>query len=743
MFDFAGRPGRLIVGVLLCWAGVESHQCQLPSAPSLLKPVDTSRPDTSNFPALGRHHVSAVHTEVQGPKATNKFWTNWIIAEGVHEAIFPMPYTLKWGMNTELLVSHGVPRHVYGTPEDTGPSRIRYFRTPIVGEFGLGSSEAVGEYGFTVTREGLFGVDIEVRPASAPKRKVVYPIYSGMAYVSGHYFGLTPRITSERSLARVQRVRGGVWSFVNNGQVEFRVYVLDMRGRFVDESFDFDSSGILNKPLQGGWVRMAHVLGASDVAVLDDHARAILSGCSLQVLEGGIVQYDFLNDGDAGVPVLHWAYAHHLSLLRSQGPECTRLAHGLTPSRTPSKGLMHGVVGHAWTLVVDLEQVASLGYLPEGEPHGDRAAFLRQEVEKTLEYFSKTANWQATMFKKSFYWSGKGFQKVSSVCLLAEKFLGTGHPQTQACAHILLDGFRCLYDRTSANNCVGAPLASYDSEWGGIVSREGYHEGCQADYGNACYNDHHYHYGYWVVSAATLVKLMPSQRDNHRFVGFVNALIRDTTNPSTDDRHFPQFRSFDWFDLHSWSRGVLASADGKDEESTSEELNLMYGIQLWGAAIGDGRLRSLGSTMLAFCTVTIREFFLLRRGNPHHHPDFTKNHVTGVFFQNKVDYATWFGWNEAYIHGIQMLPVTPALSLTRTADYTREVWEDVLGKLPVKLDCPWTSLVLTAGLAPLDPDRAYGLLQQMDPGHMDDGLTRVWALYWAAAHADPNRRRIV
>lgn len=733
---------KLIMITAIVWSARKSVFAKdicLPSLsePSLLTPIDTEQADRWDFPPLGRHHVSAVHTEVSGPKATNKFWTNWIIAEGMREAIYPMPYTLKWGQNTELLVSHGVPRHVYGTAQDTGPDRVRHYRTPIVGEIGLGAFENVGENSYAVTREGLFGVDIEVRAETTPNRKIVFPIYSGMAYVSGHYFGLTPKVTSERSLLGVQRVRGGVWSIVNNGRVEFRVYVLDSRGRFVDESFDFDASGTLNRPLQRGWVRMAHVLRPADRAIFDAHAGAVLSGCNLRVFKGGVVQYDFENDGDASVPMLHWAYAHHLALLRSPGPECTRLADGLTPTRTPSKGLMHGIVGNAWTLVADLEPAESLGFLPDGEPNAERETFMRKEVVKTLEYFSKTANWQSTMFKKSFYWSGKGFQKVSSVCLLAEKFLGADHPHTQSCAWILLEGFKCLYDRTP--NCVGAPLASYDSEWGGIVSREGYHEGCQADYGNACYNDHHYHYGYWVVSAAVLVKLMPAQRHNTDLVSFVNTLIRDTTNPSADDRHFPHFRSFDWFDLHSWSRGVLASADGKDEESTSEEVNLFYGMQLWGAAIGNDNLRALGSTMLAYCAVTIREFFLLRTGNQHHHPDFTKNHVTGVFFQNKVDYATWFGWNEAYIHGIQMLPVTPALSLTRTEEYAQEVWVDILSKLPVKLDCPWTSLVLTAGLAPIDPDRAYDLLQRMDPGHMDDGLTRVWALYWAAVHADPGR----
>ena len=28
--------------------------------------------------------------------------------------------------------------------------------------------------------------------------------------------------------------------------------------------------------------------------------------------------------------------------------------------------------------------------------------------------------------------------------------------------------------------------------------------------------------------------------------------------------------SFDWFDLHSWSRGLAPNPEGKDEESTSE-----------------------------------------------------------------------------------------------------------------------------------------------------------------------------
>eukprot|EP00438_Fugacium_kawagutii_P000893 Skav223553 [mRNA] locus=scaffold1657:525650:538631:- [translate_table: standard] len=205
------------------------------------------------------------------------------------------------------------------------------------------------------------------------------------------------------------------------------------------------------------------------------------------------------------------------------------------------------------------------------------------------------------------------------------------------------------------------------------------------------------------------------------------------------DGHFPQFRSFDWFDLHSWSRGVIPSADGKDQESTSEELNLLqhgavggwrvwhgkkaqmvtlwvreddlgaitsarprYGIHLWGAVTQRETLRELGTTMLTLCAMTIREFFLMTEDNLHHPADFVTNHATGIFFQNKVDYATWFGWRYDFIHGIQMLPVTPALLMIRTPKFCRQEWDNIL-------------------------------LNAMLPEHMDDGLTWAWALYWSAS----------
>lgn len=81
------------------------------------------------------------------------------------------------------------------------------------------------------------------------------------------------------------------------------------------------------------------------------------------------------------------------------------------------------------------------------------------------------------------------------------------------------------------------------------------------DFGNTYYNDHHFHYGYHILAAATIGQLDPDWAKANR--DYVNLLVRDVANPSEDDKFFPQWRSFDWYHGHSWAHGLYAAADGK------------------------------------------------------------------------------------------------------------------------------------------------------------------------------------
>ena len=100
-------------------------------------------------------------------------------------------------------------------------------------------------------------------------------------------------------------------------------------------------------------------------------------------------------------------------------------------------------------------------------------------------------------------------------------------------------------------------------------------------------------------------------------------------------------------------KGLFESADGKDEESTSEETNYHYGVALWGVATQQPNIESIGRLMLAVSKRSIQTYFLMMSDNQVMPPEFIGNKVTGIFFDNKADYTTWFGNNAEYIHGIQ------------------------------------------------------------------------------------------
>ena len=87
-------------------------------------------------------------------------------------------------------------------------------------EFGLSAVESASQEGQIIVKEGLFGIHAEVRGPSGTQRKILFPIYSGMSYVSGFYTGFTPKISSDRALLVIERVSNGIWRLLNNGGKE-------------------------------------------------------------------------------------------------------------------------------------------------------------------------------------------------------------------------------------------------------------------------------------------------------------------------------------------------------------------------------------------------------------------------------------------------------------------------------------------------------------------------------------------
>lgn len=82
-----------------------------------------------------------------------------------------------------------------------------------------------------------------------------------------------------------------------------------------------------------------------------------------------------------------------------------------------------------------------------------------------------------------------------------------------------------------------------------------------ADFGNTYYNDHHFHYGYFIYCAAVIGHIDPTWIPANK--DYVNTLVRDIANPSVQDKFFPVSRMFDWYHGHSWAHGLFETLDGK------------------------------------------------------------------------------------------------------------------------------------------------------------------------------------
>lgn len=285
----------------------------------------------------------------------------------------------------------------------------------------------------------------------------------------------------------------------------------------------------------------------------------------------------------------------------------------------------------------------------------------------------------------------------------------------------------------------------YDATFGGIVSGDYFSsfwtgksqaERINGDFGNTFYNDHHFHYGY-LVHASAITGHLHKQLNNGSMAWidskreYVQTLIRDFINPSPVDNYFPEFRNFDWFSGHSWANGLFEFGDGQNEESSSEDYNSIYAVKMWGRVTGDAAMEKRSDLMLGVIAGSIQRYMHVG-GNLSVHPEQIKaNMVSGILWQNKVDWTTWFGSNTEFMNGIHIIPVTPITTYIRSPGFSRKEWETVLSKkLPKNA---WESAIHMS-VATFDPETAWDFFAKegFDYNCLDDGLSRSSALVFVA-----------
>lgn len=319
-----------------------------------------------------------------------------------------------------------------------------------------------------------------------------------------------------------------------------------------------------------------------------------------------------------GTPLIMFALAHHLeSFDRDTKGRATDIH-----LRSTTKGNATAVIGESWTMTEDNLPV-DIGFAPWSTRHGSanhlsssaKRAILKIAPEEMKQNISEQSD------LNSMYYSGKALSKFATLIYTMNQLADNVDSAEKPFAELKKAFARFVQNKQQY------PLA-YDAVWKGVVSTAGYNGDLNQDFGNTAYNDHHFHYGYFIHAAAIIGALDPDWLQANK--EWVNTLVRDAGNSVEDDKYFPFSRSFDWYNGHSWAKGLFESFDGKDQESTSEDTMFAYAIKMWGQTTGDRSMEARGNMMLGIMRRSLNSYFLMKHDNINQPSNFTSNRVTGI-----------------------------------------------------------------------------------------------------------------
>jgi endoglucanase Acf2 len=205
----------------------------------------------------------------------------------------------------------------------------------------------------------------------------------------------------------------------------------------------------------------------------------------------------------------------------------------------------------------------------------------------------------------------------------------------------------------------------------------------------------------------------------------VDLVARDYSGALSDKGAdgFPAFRAFNPYLGHSAASGFAPFADGNNQESSSEAVAAWEAVARWGLVRGSPTLATYGLTHYAMESATARMYWLgegATRMKGYDHAG------TGIVWDAKIDYATFFDPRPESVQGIQLLPLTVG-SLYRSDPKAAAARATELAKAAGGAPRIWGDL-FAADLAVTDPAAARQRLTANAP--REESTSRAMVRYW-------------
>ncbi|KAF2770562.1 endo-1,3-beta-glucanase [Teratosphaeria nubilosa] len=724
------------------------------SVGNIFQMIDIDAPPAQITPT-GDHPVAPLGIHKQQDRLeTNKFYANFFLGDQM-AGTWTHPYSVSYGNGSGessswgLVISH-TERDQFGTtPAEAGidAGKIKNFASPVGLQPLVLSAAELGN-GTKLTTDSLEAFSVNVNLAAPNGTNVLtFPLLQGMGFVTGVYNDGTPLIQSGVGITSLvycgpvdnymtYKYRASVGAS-NGSDSTWLIYVTPSEKSYKPNSFTLlDAKNVQGRSNFNGYIQIAKVPtdgGNRSELVYDAAAGVYPTSASISGSvsgQAGTYTLKWTKAGDTSRTLLMWALPHHVQSFSSA------TARGLKNLKliTTTKGYATAVSGDSWTLE-EPNLPIDLGFAPWSPETGSVKSVSSATIEllNAVAYAELNEDIETQTNTSSIYYDGKALAKFATICYTANTIAKN--------SSLAISGLKKLQEvfALHVDNVMPIPIV-YDDVWGGIVSVCSYKSGdTGCDFGNTYYNDHHFHYGYYVYAAAVIGYLNSSWLDAGTNKAWVNTLVRDYANSITDDPYFPFARMFDWYHGHSWAHGISAAADGKDQESSSEDTMASYAIKQWGHVIKDVNMEARGNLMLAIHARSLQNYYLYTDDNTVQPADFIGNKVAGILFENKVDHVTYFGDVPAYIQGIHMLPLLPHTPLIRTKTFVQEEWEAYFandtGISPVwNITGGWRGIIKGNQMF-IDPTASFDFFSgsSFNTSYLDNGASQTWYLAYSAA----------
>ncbi|CEJ91158.1 hypothetical protein VHEMI06890 [[Torrubiella] hemipterigena] len=711
----------------------------MPSSDIFADPIGTKAPPPS-IPSRPDHPVPKTGLISNSPLQTNKFYSNFFLGDRLGTT-YTFPYSVAFNGGRAPSHSWGIAcNHVNARQRVFGPNKYNnsssYYLNPVGIQSMVISAKELGN-STTMTMDSITAFSARVnlaRDATSPPA-ISFPLVQGMAYITAQYNGATPVLETGvffKNMTRITRQpkeNVAKYVFVLEDNSTWRLYAWRTRGDDLELKVTNNGRAEAQGPFYGILQIAKDPVTDGSEKLLDDGAGVYPETVQVTGTASGSVgtyTFHFQRAGHQEGNLYMYALPHHVA---SFSGETTQRVQKMQLDTT-TKGCATLVKGNEWTME-ERNMPVEMGFNP-WHPGRGSVGNLSDHAKQTIRAAAQR-ELQQNMIQHSnldsMYFSGKALAKYATILYVVHEMLGD-----KDMARASLGQLKAAWD-IFASNRQKYPLV-YESSWGGIISSAMYITGNDAsDFGSGYYNDHHFHYGYFLLAGAMIAYMdpdwLPANKD------YLFALARDFANPSAKDPLFPMFRSWDFYHGHSWAHGLYASADGKDQESSSEDMMQAFGLKMLGKVSGDSNMEARANLQLAIMARSMPMYYLYDSDNKVQPSQFINNKAAGILFENKIDHATYFSAELKCIQGIHMLPLLPSSPYIRQAKFVREEWEAFFDGRMDDIRDGWKS-VIYGNYATIEPQKAwvYFTSPTFDPAWLDGGASLTWYMAYAAAMAN-------